>query len=273
MLRHHAFPSILTAEMMQTLQTLWYRGRTRTLIVNAVVGVAAAFVALYVAYSIISNLFDFHFLFGPYGSPDRSSIFSILEIEASDSRWLGMLKGAGNTISVVVFAVALSSLLGLLVGVARLAGSPMISRLGGLYVETFRNLPLLLIMFFFAFGLFRELPGIDTRTGVERVFYVSNRGVAVPWLEGAHDLVWLWLIALAAGIAAGAWIRARRSAQEADTGQSTHPNAWGASVFLAIAVGSYVALLFPVRVTLPDVVQSGAGSTPTPAGTILGWGT
>ena len=257
---------------MQTLQTLWYRDRTRTLIVNIVVGVTAAFVAIYVAYSIVSNLFDFHFLYGPYGSPDRSSIFSILEIEASDARWLGMLKGAGNTISVVVFAIALSSLLGLLVGVARLAGNPMISRLGGLFVETFRNLPLLLIMFFFAFGLFRELPGIDARTGVERVFYVSNRGVAVPWLEGTHDMAWLWLIALVVGVAAAAWIRARRLAQEADTGQSTHANTWAASVFLAIAVVSYVALLFPVRVTLPDVVQSESGFFAYAGGNHLGLG-
>ncbi len=271
-MRRHAFPSILSTEMMQTLQTLWYRGRTRTLIVNVVVGVTAAFVAIYVAYSIFSNLFDFHFLYGPYGSPDRSSIFSILEIEASDARWLGMLKGAGNTISVVIFAIVLSSLLGLLVGVARLAGNPMISRLGGLFVETFRNLPLLLIMFFFAFGLFRELPGIGTKTGVERVFYVSNRGVAVPWLEGTHDMAWLWLIALAVGIAAAAWIRARRLAQEADTGQSTHANTWAASVFLAIAVVSYVALLFPVRVTLPDVVQSESGFFAYAGGNHLGLG-
>ena len=271
-MRRHAFPSILSTEMMETLQTLWYRGRSRTLIVNVVVGVTAAFVAFYVAYSLISNLFDFHFLFGPYGSPDRTSIFSILEIEASDSRWLGMLKGAGNTISVVVFAIALSSFLGLLVGVARLAGNPMISRLGGLFVETFRNLPLLLIMFFFAFGLFRELPGIDTRTGLERVFYVSNRGVGVPWLEVAQDLAWLWIIVLAAGMAAAIWIRSKRMSQEEDTGQSTHPNTWGASVFLTIAVVSYVALLFPVRVTLPDVVQSESGFYAYAGGNHLGLG-
>ena len=257
---------------MQALLTIWYSGRTRALVVNVAVGVAAAFVALYIAYSIISNLFDFDFLFGPYGSPDRSSIFSILEIEASDSRWLGMLKGAGNTISVVIFAIALSSLLGLLVGVARLADNPIISRLGRLYVETFRNLPLLLIMFFFAFGLFRELPRIDARTGVERLFYISNRGVAVPWLEGTHDLAWVWLIALVTAAAAAAWVRAVRVAQEAHTGQSAYPNIWGAAVFLAIAVGSYVALVFPVRVTLPDVVQFSSGFYAYAGGNHLGLG-
>ena len=62
-----------------------------------------------------------------------------------------MLKGAGNTISIVVFAIFMASLMGLAVGVARLSGNPLISGLGKLYVELFRNLSLLLIMFFFAF--------------------------------------------------------------------------------------------------------------------------
>ena len=76
-----------------------------------------------------------------------------------------MLKGAGNTIAVVVFAILLSSLLGLAVGVARLSSNPMVNRLGKLYVELFRNLPLLLIMFFFAFAAFRGLPRIEERSG------------------------------------------------------------------------------------------------------------
>ena len=173
---------------MQRLKDIWFKRRSRYLAVNLIVGAASGIVVGYVGYSIAINLFDFDFLFGPYGSPDRSSIFQFLDVEASDPRWLGMLKGAGNTIAVVVFAIFLSSMLGLAVGVARLSSNPMVNRLGKLYVDLFRNLPLLLIMFFFAFAVSRGLPKIEERSGWSGLLYISNRGLAIPWLETANSL-------------------------------------------------------------------------------------
>ena len=171
--------------MMQRLKHIWFKRRSRYLAVNLIVGAACGIVVSYVGYSIAINLFDFDFLFGPYGSPDRSSIFQFLDVEASDPRWLGMLKGAGNTIAVVVFAIFLSSMLGLAVGVARLSSNPMVNGLGKLYVDLFRNLPLLLIMFFFAFAVSRRLPKIEERSGWSGLLYISQfalvavaRGVA-----------------------------------------------------------------------------------------------
>ena len=173
---------------MQRLKDIRFKRRSRYLAVNVIVGAASGIVVGYVGYSIAINLFDFDFLFGPYGSPDRSSIFQFLDVEASDPRWLGMLKGAGNTIAVVVFAIFLSSMLGLAVGVARLSSNPMVNRLGKLYVDLFRNLPLLLIMFFFAFAVSRRLPKIEERSGWSGLLYISNRGLAIPWLETANSL-------------------------------------------------------------------------------------
>ena len=258
--------------MKQRLQEIWFRRRSRYVVVNLTVGIAAGIVAGYAAYSIASNLFDFDFLFGPYGSPDRSSIFQFLDVEASDPRWLGMLKGAGNTLSVVVFAIALSSLLGLTIGVARLASNPIVNRLGKLYVDLFRNLPLLLIMFFFAFAAFRQLPGIEDRSGWDGVLYVSNRGLALPWLEAGHSLWWLWPIALLAAGAAAWGVRRSRAAREFQTGESTYPNAWGAGVFALIAASTYVALLFPVHATLPAVAESESGFFTYVGGALLGLG-
>ncbi len=268
----YAFHFSMVGTMKERLNLIWYRGRSRTLTVNLVIGSVAAFVAVYVVYSIASNLFDFEFLFGPYGSPDRTSVLSALEIEASDPRWLGMLKGAGNTIAVVIFAIVLSSFLGLAVGVARLAGNPIVTRMGKLFVETFRNIPLLLIMFFFAFGAFRELPKIEDRAGLEKVFLISNRGVAIPWLEGAHGFWWVWVVVLVLALVVAIWVRQKREQLEVLTGESTNGNTWGAAVFAVIAVASYAALLFPVRVTLPGVEQASSGFFAYEGGNHLGLG-
>ena len=258
--------------MKQYLSDIWNHNSSRTRLINFVVGVTAALIAIYLVYSIFSNLFDFRFITGPYGSPDRSSIFAGLEVEASDPRWLGMLKGAGNTIAVVIFAIAASSILGLLVGVARLASNPIITRLGKVYVETFRNLPLLLIMFFFAFGVFRSLPQIQDRIGIGGVLYVSNRGLAIPWLEGTHDLWWLWPLVLLVAAALALWVRQHRERIEDATGRVTRGNTWAIVVFVGIAVASFAALALPMRVSLPEVVQSESGFFTYGGGNQLGLG-
>ena len=257
---------------MQRLKDIRFKRRSRYLAVNLIVGAASGIVVGYVGYSIAINLFDFDFLFGPYGSPDRSSIFQFLDVEASDPRWLGMLKGAGNTIAVVVFAIFLSSMLGLAVGVARLSSNPMVNRLGKLYVDLFRNLPLLLIMFFFAFAVSTRLPKIEERSGWSGLLYISNRGLAIPWLETANSLWWLWPVALL-GAATGAWlVRRSRARREAKTGESLRPNVWGTAVFVLMGAVAYAALLFPVRLTLPDVTQSASGLFSYTGGNLLGLG-
>ncbi len=258
--------------MKQILKNIWFRNRSRSLAVNLIVGGLAGIIAGYFIYSIAVNLFDFDFLFGPYGSPDRSSIFVQLDVEASDARWVGILKGAGNTISVVFFAIILSSLLGLAVGVARLSSNPMITRLGGVYVELFRNLPLLLIMFFFAFAVFRSLPRIEEKAGLDGVIHISNRGMAIPWPETAHSLWWLWLVLVVVAAAAALLVRRMRLRREDLTGETLRPNTWAVAIFLVIGVGSYAALLAPVRVSLPEVTQSASGFYGYTGGNLLGLG-
>ena len=258
--------------MKQILENIWFGTRSRSLAVNLIVGAVAGIIAGYLIYSIAVNLFDFDFLFGPYGSPDRSSIFVQLDVEASDARWVGILKGAGNTISVVFFAIILSSLLGLAVGVARLSKNPMITRLGGVYVELFRNLPLLLIMFFFAFAVFRELPKIEERAGLNGVLHISNRGMAIPWPETAHSLWWLWLVLVAVAAVAALLVRRARMRKEDLTGESMRPNTWAIAIFVLIGAGSYAALLAPVRPSLPEVTQSASGFYAYTGGNLLGLG-
>ena len=258
--------------MKQILKNIWFRNRSRSLAVNLIVGAVAGIIAGYFVYSIAVNLFDFDFLFGPYGSPDRSSIFVQLDVEASDARWVGILKGAGNTISVVFFAIILSSLLGLAVGVARLSTNPMVTRLGRVYVELFRNLPLLLIMFFFAFAVFRSLPRIEEKAGWDGVLHISNRGLAIPWPETTHSLWWLWLVLVVVGLVAALLVRRVRMRREDLTGETLRPNTWAVAIFLVIGIGSYAALLAPVRVSLPEVTQSASGFFGYTGGNLLGLG-
>ena len=70
---------------------------------------------------------------------------------------------------------------------------------------------------------------------------------------------WVWIIVLALALVVAIWVRRKREQLEVVTGESTYGNTWGAAVFVGIASASYVALLFPVSVTLPDVEQASSG--------------
>ncbi len=256
--------------MSELLSNIWFRTQYRYLLINVTVGIIAGIVAGYVVYSVAVNFLDFDFLFGPYGSPDRSSLFPALNVEAGDARWTAILKGAGNTLSVVAFSIILASLVGLLVGIARLIGNPVISQLGRIYVEVFRNLPLLVIMFFFAFATFQELPRISEGVNLAGVLYISNRGAAIIWPVVGNSLWWVWLLIVFLGVVAAVVIRRRQMSKEEATGRSYHPNRWGFVTFLGIAAIGYVALIFPVAISFPEVTISQAGFYSYTGGNQLG---
>lgn len=68
--------------------------------------------------------------------------------ELSDTYARAVIVGIGNTIRVSLVGIVLATLIGLLVGLARLSGNWLVRKLGGFYVEVFRNTPLLLQLMF-----------------------------------------------------------------------------------------------------------------------------
>jgi general L-amino acid transport system permease protein len=116
--------------------------------------------------------------------------------------------GAINTLRVSVIALVLSTLAGLAGATLRLSGNWLLARLGGLYVELVRNLPLLVHLFFWYFGVLRALPGVRGAVNPLPGVYLSNRGLVVPALEAGPGAV-----AVSLGVLLGlvlAWLLARR---------------------------------------------------------------
>ncbi len=259
--------------MLQLLATIWFSKRYRYILINSSVGLVAGVIGIYLAVSIVSSFFDFSFLFGPYGSPDRSSIFGFLEIESSDDRWLALFKAAGNTVSIVIFAIITSSFLGLLVGVSRLSANPILNRISRLYVETFRNLPLLVIMFFFAFATFRIFPQIENSAGISGFVYISNRGVAIPWLQIA-DLLFavIFIILVLVNLVASGYLYRYLIRKEDESGEPKHPISRSLFAFLGISTVVYLVTGLPIQISLPNIVQSASGFFSYEGGNYLGIG-
>jgi general L-amino acid transport system permease protein len=123
--------------------------------------------------------------------------------------WVGVV----NTMTVALIAMVAATLLGFVIGVARLSRNFLLSTLAGAYVEIVRNIPLLFFILFWYFGVIAALPGPREAVGLFAVAFLSNRGLTIPVPEATGGfalaaLAILW--AIAADVVIVWWARRRR---------------------------------------------------------------
>jgi general L-amino acid transport system permease protein len=90
--------------------------------------------------------------------------------------WVGLL----NTLLMSGIGVVLATIVGFTVGVARLSPNWLISRMATVYIETLRNIPLLLQIFFWYFAVLRAVPGPRQSINIGDAFFINNRGLYSP---------------------------------------------------------------------------------------------
>ena len=166
------------------------------------------------------------------------------------------LVGLVNTIRVAVVGIVLATLVGVVMGVARLSSNWLVRKVAQVYVEIIRNTPVLVQIIFWWGAVVLALPVIGGGFSLGGVAYVSNRGTALPWfrLEAGAGL-WALILAAGAVTAAVAW-RWRTRANER-TGEPSRRVWWSIGVYLAIAVGSLFLTGTPIRGDVPQVGRFG----------------
>ena len=161
--------------------------------------------------------------------------------------WVGLL----NTLLVAGLGIVLATILGFLIGIARLSKNWLLARMAGFYVETIRNIPLLLQLLFWYNAVLKALPGMRDSLTMWGGAFLNNRGLFVPKpVFGAGSGA--ALITLAVGIVAAIiyrnWARRRQMA----TGQQA-PVLW---VAFALVIGTPLIALalagFPVTFEFPE---------------------
>ena len=170
----------------------------------------------------------------------------------SDSTYSrALLVGLLNTVIVAAAGIVTATILGFLIGVGRLSNNWLIRKICTVYVELFRNIPPLLVIFFWYFGVLSVLP--LPRESIELPFgsYLNSRGFYFPravWGEGA----WLVPVALLLGIAMSIFVARTARQRQMATGQ-TFPVAWTS---LALIVGlpllAMAAMGFPLSFDFPQ---------------------
>ncbi|SPJ32652.1 amino acid ABC transporter permease [Kushneria phyllosphaerae] len=128
------------------------------------------------------------------------------------------LVGLANTLLVSALGIVAATIIGFLVGLARLSPNWLLARLAGVYVEIFRNIPLLLQILFWYFAVLRTLPSPRQSLSLLDSFYLNVRGLIMPAPEAQAGFMAtpLALAAAVVGVIALAIIARRR---QAATGQ------------------------------------------------------
>lgn len=141
--------------------------------------------------------------------------FHLIDYDRSSTFAEALLVGFLNTMLVAVIGIVLATIIGFLVGIARLSSNWIVARLATIYVETLRNIPLLLQMFFWYFGVLSLLPSVRQSMELPLFSIFNNRGLVTPmplFSEGFW-IVWIALIgAIVASFFVNRWATRRMEA-------------------------------------------------------------
>jgi len=231
---------------------LWRRPSTISLGWQALLLLAIGYVAYSVYANVSANLPKSNIGFGLdfLTLPTRFEIGSnYLDATARDPVWMTFLVGLINTIRVSILGIVLCTVLGLIVALARLSENWLVARVALIYVETVRNIPLLLqMLFWYGFSTLLPLPK-QAWSPVEGVF-VTNRGMYLPGLEMTPTHYWALGAFAAAIVGAIFLIRWGRRHRER-TGQSLYTG-WlalllvlGAPALVLVVGGAGLVVEYP----------------------------
>ena len=187
---------------------------------------------------------------------ERSAGFGIaqhlIDYTEADSYARVFVIGLLNTLLVSVIGIFLATILGFIIGVARLSQNWMINKLATVYVEVFRNIPPLLQILFWYTAVFLTLPGPRQAHGYLDMFFVSSRGLNMPKAipaEGAWAFLISIVIAILAVVAMVRWANKRFEA----TGEPFHKFWAGLGLLLVIPGLSMLIFGSPVHWELPQL--------------------
>lgn len=194
---------------------------------------------------------DFAFLDQRFGVPIPNTGF-----RSSQPIREALLVGLANTLRVAVLGILASLVIGVIVGVGRLSSNWLVRRVSSWYVELLRNVPPLVLLFFFYLAVLAALPSPADVPEGRRLVVASVRGVWVPWVEVGEG-IGPFLVVLAAGLVTAVLVGRWRTRRWEATGQPHRRWLVGLATFVVIAVLGGLAVSAPVALTLP--VREGRG--------------
>ncbi len=237
------------------LSRLWNDKETRSLVVQVLATLAFFTFFAYIIRNAYVNLeaigkgFSYEFLF-------QTSAYDInqhlIEYSSKSTHFTAMLVGILNTLLVAVCGIALSTVVGFILGVLRLSKNWLTNRLAYVYIEFVRNVPVLLHILLVHGIIVNTLPIPRQAISVGDGAFLTNRGFFVP--KPIYEPAFWGVIAVfVVGLAFFMWFRKYAKRVQDDTG-AQYPVFWiGVGAIVGAPLLAFVALGAPISWDVPSL--------------------
>lgn len=179
---------------------------------------------------------------------------SLISYSREDTYARAFVVGLLNTFQVALLGILFATALGIFIGVMRLSPNFLINRIAAIYIDIFRNIPLLVLLIFWAQAVFLKLPRVAEALILPGPIFLSNRGVALPW--GIPTDSWgTYLAVLGAGVVLGTGVAFVLREQGKRSGRMPLLPLW--FLLTLAAVGLVGWLLIPQPLTLEQPFLDG----------------
>ncbi len=238
------------------IDILWTDARYRSSFIQTIALLLTMLGVAWLVNNAVSNLaalgkgfsFDFLWQTASYDINQR-----LIDYDSTSTNARAAVVGILNTLLLAFMGIVTATVIGISAGVLRLSKNWLVARLMAVYVEGFRNVPLLLWILMIAAAVIETLPAPNAFRGVETgAFVATNRGLYAPapiWSEGSGVVVGIFVASLVAIIALRRWARNRQEA----TGRQ-FPMFWvGLALFVLPALLADFMMGSPIAFESPEL--------------------
>ena len=238
---------------MSDLTRLWYSTKIRTNFYQACLVLGILFLAFWVVDTSATNLEKLGIKTGlDFLSTEAGFSISQTLIPFSSTSTYGdaIVVCILNTILLSVTAIFLSTILGFFIAISKLSDNWLLNRVASIYVEIFRNIPLLLQLFFWYFAVLKLLPNKRESISFADVAFLNIEGLVIPspiFWNGSQYVLYAIIFGIFASVVLRLWAKKRQQ----NTGKS-FPVIWSI-VGILICLPVIVAAIngFPISWRIP----------------------
>ena len=238
---------------MNDLTRLWYSTKIRTNFYQACLVLGILFLAFWIVDTSATNLEKLGIKTGlDFLSTEAGFAISQTLIPFSSTSTYGdaIVVCILNTILLSVTAIFLSTILGFFIAISKLSDNWLLNQVASIYVEIFRNIPLLLQLFFWYFAVLKLLPNKRQSISFADVAFLNIEGLVIPspiFGNGSQYVLYAIIFGIFASVALRLWAKKRQK----NTGQ-TFPVFWSI-VGILICLPVIVAAIngFPISWKIP----------------------
>jgi general L-amino acid transport system permease protein len=176
--------------------------------------------------------------------------FSMIAYTSDSTYGRAIVVGLLNTLLVAAAGIVTATIIGFIIGIGRLSKNWLIAKLCTVYVEVFRNIPPLLVIFFWYSGVLSSLPQVRESLQLPFSMFLNNRGLFFPkavWGEGASLILIGLLVGIVATVVIAKWAKTRQMR----TGKQFHTIWTGVALVAGLPIVAFIAAGAPLTFDLP----------------------